>query len=217
MKNQKTILLGIVAILFVIGIILYPSMPEQMASHWNENGEVNGYMSKFWGVFFTPFISLGLVILFLLIPKIDPLKSNIEKFRKYYDKFIVLILLFLVYVYLLIIFWNLGYRFNMTTMIFLMIAPLFYYSGILIENAKRNWFIGIRTPWTLSSETVWDKTHKIGGKLFKLCGVFVFLGILFEKYALYFIIIPVILSSLYLFIYSYLEFQKEIKDKNNMP
>lgn len=213
MKNQKTIFLGIVAVLFIIGVILYPSMPEQMASHWNEKGEVNGYMSKFWGVFFTPFLSLGLIGIFLLIPKIDPLKSNIEKFRRYYDEFIVLVLLFLSYVHLLTIFWNLGYRFNMTTMIFLMIAPLFYYSGILMENAKRNWFIGIRTPWTLSSETVWDKTHKIGGKLFKLCGVLVIPGILFEKHALLFIIFPIILTSIYLFAYSYFEYQKESRTK----
>ncbi|MCK5332576.1 SdpI family protein [Candidatus Parcubacteria bacterium] len=214
MKNQKTILWLIVAILFLLGAILYPSMPEQMASHWNIDGEVDGYMSKLWGVFLTPFASLGLVIIFLLIPKIDPLKANIEKFRKYYDEFVLLILLFLSYVYLLTIFWNLGYRFNMTTMIFLMIAPLFYYSGILIENAKRNWFIGIRTPWTLSSEKVWNKTHQIGGKLFKLSGALVLLGILFERYALFFVIVPILLSSVYLFVYSYYEYQKENKDDN---
>ncbi len=214
MKNQKTILWGIVGILFIIGTFIYPLMPEQMASHWNSNGEVDGYMSKFWGVFLTPFMSLGLIIIFLLIPKIDPLKANIEKFRKYYDEFVVLILLFLSYVYFLTIFWNLGYRFNMTIMIFLMIAPLFYYSGILIENAKRNWFIGIRTPWTLSSEKVWNKTHKLGGKLFKLSGALVLLGILFEKYAIIFVILPIILSSVYLFVYSYFEYQKENKDNN---
>ena len=214
MKNQKTIFFGIVGALFIIGIFLYSSMPEQMASHWNSNGEIDGYMSKFWGVFLTPLMSLGLIIIFLLIPKIDPLKANIEKFRKYYDEFVVLILLFLTYVYFLTIFWNLGYRFNMSIMIFLMIAPLLYYSGILIENAKRNWFIGIRTPWTLSSEKVWNKTHKLGGKLFKLSGALVLLGILLEKYALFFVILPIILSSVYLFVYSYFEYQKENKDNN---
>ena len=66
MKNQKTIFFGIVGALFIIGIFLYSSMPEQMASHWNSNGEVDGYMSKFWGVFLTPLMSLGLIIIFLL-------------------------------------------------------------------------------------------------------------------------------------------------------
>jgi len=56
---------------------------------------------------------------------------------------------------------------------------LFYYCGILIENAKRNWFIGIRTPWTLSNEKVWERTHKIGGKLFKIAGLIAFLWYFF--------------------------------------
>jgi uncharacterized membrane protein len=85
---------------------------------------------------------------------------------------------------------------------------LFYYLGILVENAKQNWFIGIRTPWTLSSEKVWNKTHKIGGKLFKVAGLIAFAGILFQDYAIYFVLVPVILIAVYLVIYSYFEYQK---------
>ncbi len=88
---------------------------------------------------------------------------------------------------------------------------LFYYAGILVENAKRNWFIGIRTPWTLSSEKVWDKTHKIGGKLFKIAGIIALLGILFQKYALFFVLVPIISVAIYTIVYSYFEYQKETK------
>jgi uncharacterized membrane protein len=88
---------------------------------------------------------------------------------------------------------------------------LFFYSGILYENAKRNWFIGIRTPWTLSNDIVWDKTHKIGGKLFKIAGVVAIFGIFFQKYALLFILVPVILITAYTIIYSYFEYQKVVK------
>ena len=88
---------------------------------------------------------------------------------------------------------------------------LFYYCGILTENAKRNWFIGIRTPWTLSNDVVWDKTHKIGGKLFKIAGAVALFGIFFQKYTLFFILAPVILVAAYTIIYSYFEYQKEIK------
>lgn len=88
---------------------------------------------------------------------------------------------------------------------------LFYCCGILTENAKRNWFIGIRTPWTLSNEKVWEKTHKIGGKLFKIAGVIALLGIAFQSYALFFILVPVILVATYTTVYSYIEYQKEIK------
>jgi len=211
MRKSEIIIIGIVLISFAIGIYVFPEMPQKIASHWNARGEVNGYMSKFWGIFLMPIISVGLFLLFVIIPRIDPYKSNIEKFRKYYDNFILLIILFLFYIYLLTIFWNMNYRFNMITLLSPAFAILFYYSGVLIENAKMNYFIGIRTPWTLSSEKVWDKTHKIGGKLFKIAGIIAILGILFQSYAIFFILVPMLLSAIYSVIFSYIEYQKEIK------
>jgi len=211
MRKSEIIIIGIVLISFAIGIYVFPEMPQKMASHWNSQGEVNGYMSKFWGIFLMPIISVGLFLLFVIIPRIDPYKSNIEKFRKYYDNFILLIIVFLFYIYLLTIFWNMNYRFNMITVLSPAFAILFYYSGVLIENAKMNYFIGIRTPWTLSSEKVWDKTHKIGGKLFKIAGIIAILGILFQSYAIFFILVPMLLSAIYSVIFSYIEYQKEIK------
>jgi uncharacterized membrane protein len=90
-------------------------------------------------------------------------------------------------------------------------SVLFYYAGVLTENAKQNWFIGIRTPWTLSSEAVWNKTHKLGGKLFKLAALIGLLGLLVPDYAIWMVIIPVLLVAAYTMVYSYVEFQKEAK------
>ena len=209
-RKNEIIVLGIILFSFLFGIYLYPQMPEKIASHWNVQGQVDGYMSKFWGLFLMPLISAGLFLLFIAIPKIDPLKTNIEKFRKYYDGFITLIIIFLFYLYLLTIFWNMGIRFNIIQLLAPAFGILFYYCGILTENAKRNWFIGIRTPWTLSNDAVWDKTHKIGGKLFKISGIVVLFGIFFRNYALFFILVPVILVAIYTIIYSYVEYQKEL-------
>jgi len=208
-RKNEIIILGIILFSFLFGIYLYPQMPEKIASHWNVQGQVDGYMSKFWGLFLIPLISAGLFLLFIAIPKIDPLKTNIEKFRKYYDGFITLIIIFLFYLYLLTIFWNMGIRFDIIQLLAPAFGILFYYCGILTENAKRNWFIGIRTPWTLSNDAVWDKTHKIGGKLFKISGIVVLFGIFFRNYALFFILVPVILVAIYTIIYSYVEYQKE--------
>lgn len=211
MRRSEIIILGIIVVSSLIGMYFYPRMPGAIASHWNTRGEVDGYMSKFWGLFLMPLISLCLLLLFVLIPKIDPLKGNIEKFRNYYDGFIVLMIVFLFYVYLLTIFWNVGLRFNMIQVLAPAFAILFYYCGILIENAKRNWFIGIRTPWTLSSDKVWERTHKIGGRLFKITGVVGLLGVLFHDYAMLFILMPVILITAYTVLYSYFEYQKETR------
>ena len=211
MKIRFVILFLIILLSFSIGIYLYPEMQLKMASHWNIHGEVDGYMSKFWGLFLMPFVLSGLFLLLLLIPRIDPLKENIKKFKSYYENFVLIIIIFLFYIYLLTVFWNLGYKFELNKLIIPAIGLLIYYIGVLIGQAKRNWFVGIRTPWTLSSEKVWDKTHEVGGKLFKLVGVITFVGILFRDYTIYFIIIPSILVVIYTFVYSYLEYQKEIE------
>ncbi len=210
---KKTIIVAIFFIVasFVAGVFLYPQLPSQMASHWNFQNEVDGYMGKFWGAFLMPLAAIGMLLLFILIPKIDPLRENIEKFRKHFDRFIVLTVVFLLYIHLLSILWNLGYEFNMGRMMVPGLGILFYFCGILVENAKKNWFVGIRTPWTLSSDLVWEKTHKLGGKLFKISGAIVFLGVFFPENALVFSIIPVFFAAIFIVVYSYLVYRKEKK------
>jgi len=211
LRKSEIISLLIIMISFIIGISFYSLLPDKVASHWNAKGEVDGYMSKFGGLFLMPVISLVLLLLFIIIPKIDPLKHNIEKFRKYFDGFIVLMMLFLFYLYILTILWNIGVRFNFVHLLVPIFSIFFYYCGILIQKAQRNWFIGIRTPWTLSNEEVWNKTHKIGGKLFKIAGIISLIGILLPEYALFFVICPVIIASLFPVIYSYFAYQKLTK------
>ena len=139
MKTATIAITGIILLSFIVGIYFYPQMPAQMASHWNLSGEVNGYVPKFWGLFLMPIISVLLLSLFIVIPRIDPMKENIAKFRRYFDGFIVLIMSFLFYMDLITVFWSLGFRFNMVSMIAPALGILFYGAGMLIENSKRNW------------------------------------------------------------------------------
>ncbi len=88
-------------------------------------------------------------------------------------------------------------------------AVLFYFISVLMDNSKRNWFIGLRTPWTLSSDMVWEKTHKLGAKLVKISSVIALLGIPFKRLAAIFVLLPIIVSFIYLTIYSYFEYKKE--------
>jgi len=207
-KKITVAIILLIVLSFLIGIFSYQFLPEKIASHWNSKGEVDGYMSKFWGLFLIPIISIFLYLLFLLVPKIDPLKRNIEKFREYYDYLILVIFLFLFYVFLLTILANFGYKFNMTATIIPAVGLLFFYIGFILNKVKRNWFIGIRTPWTLSSEQVWRKTHELGSKLFKISGVIIFVGVFFQDYLIWFILVPVIVTTVWLVFYSYLEYRK---------
>ena len=213
MKKEFLISWIIIAVSLAISIYLYDKMPESMASHWDSQGNVNGYMPRFWGLFLMPIISVAMLSLFLFIPMIDPLNANIKKFRKYYDLFIIIMVVFMFYIYILTLLWNSGFRFGMVQMILPAVGILFFYAGILTENAKRNWSIGIRTQWTMSDELVWEKTNKLGGKLFKISGIIAFLGLFFRKYAFLLFIVPIILFSIYLIFYSYFEYKKRKKNK----
>lgn len=209
MNNQKLSIIGLLALLFATGMFIYPQMPSIIATHWGIDGQADGFTGKFWGLFLLPLIAALIAALLLFIPKIDPLKQNYAQFQKQYDRLALLFTGFVVYLYFLTIAWNLGSRFDMTRMIIPAFAVLFYYIGVVLEKAKRNWFVGIRTPWTISSDAVWNKTNKLGATIFKLFGVASLLGIFFGGTYFFWLIAAIVIASLYLFVYSYLEFKKE--------
>ena len=212
-RTTTIVVLIMISAATLAGLLLWNQLPDQMASHWNVNDQVDGYMSKFWGVFLLPLITLAMLALFLVIPAIDPLKANIAKFREVFNLFIVLIVAFMVYVYGLTLAWSLGYTgFKMSGAMLPAIGLLFIFAGFMMRQAKRNFFIGIRTPWTLSSDTVWHKTHQLGAVLFMISGVLAFIGGIFGGMtAFWLMFIPIIGSTIFLLVYSYVLYQREAK------
>ncbi len=206
---QNKIPIVIIILSFFVGIYFYPQMPDRMASHWNIRSEVDGYLPKFWGLFLMPLVSLVMFSLFLAIPKIDPLKNNIKKFEKYYHGFISVMIIFLFYIYILTIGANLGIKFNMGMLLIPGMSLLFFYIGLMLEKSKRNWFIGIRTPWTLQNDKVWEKTHKLGGKLFKISAIIILVGIFLTRCIFWFIMASVFLTAIIPIIYSYIIYKKQ--------
>lgn len=209
MRIAVILAIALVFVSFIIGIYLYPQMPAQLDSHWNAEGEADGKTGKFTGLFLVPIISLVILLFFLIIPQIDPRKENIKKFKKEYDLLLFVIIAFMFYVYILSIIWNIGFEFNFSLFILPAFTVLFLFIGFVLEKAKPNWFVGIRTPWTLSSEKVWIKTHKRGAKLFKTVAIVSLFGFVFPAIAIWFVIIPAILVALYLVVYSYFVYRKK--------
>ena len=212
-NNTSMIVLALIAIAVVTGAVLWDKLPEQMASHWNANDEVDGYIPRFWGVFLMPLVTLGMFGLFILLPNIDPLKANIAQFRGIFNLFVLLITVFMLYIHGLTLVWSLGYQnFRMSAAMLPFLGLLFIFIGYMLRQAKRNFFIGIRTPWTLSSDSVWDKTHRLGSVLFMASGVLSITGSFFGgTTAFWMLFIPLIVSTLILVIYSYLLYRNETK------
>ena len=211
MRKSQIFIIVIIFISFLVSFVYYPRMPEKIASHWDIDGEVNGYSSKFWGIALFPILLVILGLIFFLIPRIDPLKENIKKFIGYFDGLIILLFLFLLWLEFQVILWNLGTKINPILTMPIAFTIIFFYIGILLENAKRNWTVGIRTPWTISNDIVWDNTHKLGAILFKIAGLLCILGIIFQKYAFFIVLSPVIIFSIILVIYSFFEYERQTK------
>ena len=200
--------LTIIALMFIAGAYVFPAMPETMATHWDVNGNVDGYSSRIVGVFLFPVVTFGIYLLFLLIPKIAVYKKNIQSFYKTYSTFMVGIISFMAVVYAVTLLSNFGYVINMNYVIMPALGLLFYGVSFLLEDSKKNFFIGIRTPWTLSSDKVWEKTHKLGAKIFRILAVLAFASLLFPNGIILFMI-PTFASLIFLIVYSYFEYQKE--------
>jgi len=210
MSTKLSIIL--ISILILVGVIVsavaYPILPGQVASHWNASNQVNGYMSRFWGVALMPLIAIGMAAFFLAIPEIDPLKANIAKFRGAFNGFIVLIVAYMLYIHLLTLVYNLGIVFPISAAMIPAMGLLFVFAGVMMGQAKRNYFIGIRTPWTLSNDTVWDETHKLGSKLFIAAGILSVLTVFLGENGFWLMMVLILGAALVPVVYSYVLFAR---------
>jgi uncharacterized membrane protein len=211
MSARTTLILSLVLILAatLTGLLLWNRLPDLMPSHWNAAGAIDGYMSKLWGVFLMPIITVALVVLFLVIPQIDPLKANIAKFRDAFNLFVVGFVAYMLYIYALTLAASLGYQFNMTIMLLPVVGLLFIGIGYMMGKARRNFFIGIRTPWTLSSETVWDETHKLGAKMFMLGGLVTIVSAFLGENGIWLMLIAMLAAAFVPIVYSYILWRRE--------
>ncbi|MDX9863330.1 MAG: DUF1648 domain-containing protein [Anaerolineaceae bacterium] len=192
-----------------VGLAVYGMLPEQVASHWNVRGEADGYSSALSGILLLPAIMAGTCVLLMVIPAIDPMKENIAIFREDYNNMIAATAGFMAYLHALTLLYNLGVPFEMNSLLAPGFGGLFFLIGTMIGKARRNFFIGVRTPWTLSSDRVWQRTHERAATGFKAAGALTLLAIPFPRWAVIFMVGPVLAVSLYAVVYSYFEFQRE--------
>ena len=213
--NKKEILpISLILIAFLFGILMYSDLPQSMPSHWDAQGEVDSWSNKDFGVFFFPILTLGIYLLMTFLPLIDPLKKNYDKFKAPYFWLRVIFIIFFVLLYFYTLWAALGAKLNINYFILPAFSILFILIGLFLPKVKKNYFVGIRTPWTLHSEEVWDKTHQFSGKLFVIAGLAALIGVFFTEYAFLIFITAILSSALTSVIYSYFIYRK-IKEFNN--
>ncbi len=162
--------LVIAALAVVLSIWAYPQLPPTIATHWNVGGTADGFSSRATAVLIMPLVIIGLTGLFNVLPKLDPRGANYAKFIDTYWLIANAVLLFILIGHGMIIATGLGYPVKVDRFMPIGIGLLFIVLGNYLTRVEPNWFIGIRTPWTLSSDTVWRKTHRTGGWLMVVGG-----------------------------------------------
>jgi len=193
----------------------YLRLPAQVITHWNFYGQANGWSSREFHVIFFPAILMAMYALFNLMPKFDPHRERYQEFTGVYQKIRNLILLTLFIVFVAATLVNLGYALNIGVIVTSTIGLMMIILGNYFDQLKRNSFIGIRTPWTLLSDNVWDKTHHLGGRLFMLWGLGLIIAPWLTPPAAFAILLGgIVVIVIWLSVYSYLLYKQEKNNKN---
>ncbi len=197
----------------ILSFYFYANFPESVATHWNISGMADGYSPKAFAAFFFPALIIAVYILMAFMPSIDPHRDRYKEFAGAYSIFTMSLVLFLTVVYIAVGLNGLGYPVSVGFIMPLLVGALFAVIGYYMSEIKGNWFVGFRTPWTLSSDEVWKKTHKLAGALFMWGGALIFLSAFLSPFFKALFLAAVLLCVVLVpTVYSYRVF-KEIRDR----
>lgn len=166
-KFVGPVLVGAMAL---FSLAVYPLLPERIPVHWGLSGDVDGWTAKWPGAFMAPALALGIWLLLQVLPKVDPRRRNYERFQETYWVLVNVIIGFIGLVHVLSLGTALGWPIAVPRVILVLVGLLFVALGNYLPRLRPNWWMGIRTPWTLENDRVWRDTHRLGGKTFVVAG-----------------------------------------------
>lgn len=211
MKLRELLPMLILAIMLASSVIMFSQLPEQIPTHWNAQGVADGFGAR-WTVFILPIVAIILYLVLRILPKYDSLQKNYNENILPIYIISTLSILFLLIIHIASLIQQTGNTFSMNIVIIPAFSFLFIGIGLVLPKVKRNFFVGIRTPWTLTNDKVWDKTHEFGSKTFVVAGICTLIGALMMEYALAILLISILGASIITVIYSY-KVHKKLKVK----
>jgi uncharacterized membrane protein len=210
--KQDWLIIILILLGFAIGAYFYPLLPDKVPIHWNFQGEINGYGSKWFGAFGLPLINLALYVMLFVLPYIDPKRKNYADFQSTYQFIKYLLIVFFLGIEVFTLLLATGAVVNQPMFIQILISLLFILLGNVMGRVKHNYFVGIKTPWTLANEDVWRKTHRLAAPLWVIGGIVnILLAALGASFnGISFGIIVAIITIVPM-VYSYFAYQKIVK------
>ena len=202
-------LIAVVLLPFAYLMYVWPHLPEKVPLHWNINGEIDRYGSKIELGALSLLLPVVTYLVFLVIPKIDP-KKKLDKMGRKLSSIKFLLTTFMAVLALFIIYASKNQSMTSPNYILLLIGVLFVVLGNYFKTIKANYFLGIRTPWTLESETVWKSTHRLAGKMWFVGGILIVISSLIlneQQNLIVFLVITGIITLIPIG-YSYVTFKR---------
>ena len=169
--RSEVVSLFLLVAMFVLAGVTWSMAPDEIPVHWGIGGDPDRYGSRFEGLLLTPLIALGIYGLMLVLPRIDPRRAHYERFSDVYALLRTAIVALMAGIHLIMVLWARDVPVDTGLATPLIIGLLLIVIGNYLGKLRSTWFVGIRTPWTLSSEESWNKTHRLGGKLFVAVGL----------------------------------------------
>lgn len=200
----------VLAGMILAAAVLWQSSPERYPVHWNIQGQVDRYGNRTEGLLLLPAMTVGIYLLLVFLPRIDPARANYARFSGAYTAIRIVFTVCMALIYAVTVVSAKEYPIDMSFAIPLIIGGMFVVLGNYVGKIRPNWFVGIRTPWTLTSKKSWVKTHRIGGWLFILGGVIlIFTGLVRTPLAILVMAVYFVAMTVWMFVYSYLVWRSD--------
>lgn len=203
-------LLLVLLAMFAAAAWAWDRVPAAMPVHFDLQGEVDRYGSRFEGLLLLPTVAVVVYAMFFFLPLLDPGRANYPRFASAYRLLRFAIVLFLAVVYALMVVSGMGHDLPIGEPMSLLVGALFVVIGIAMGKIRPNWFVGVRTPWTLSSKLSWTRSHRLAGWLFVISGVGTLLLASFSTpAALVFLIASGVLLAVTVVVYSWVVWRRD--------
>lgn len=204
---MKKLIILIIILMYAASMIFLPILPQAIPMHWNISGQVDSWWPKNIAVWLFPAITSVMFLFFRFFPSIDPRKEKYKLFRKEWEIIQTVIITFMAYMQFIIFYIALHPGTLIMPLMFIGLGTLFIVMGNYLSKIRQNYFIGIRIPWTLSSEDNWNKTHRFASWTFVGAGILMLAEAYFLRYAPGIIFSSILLAVGLPIIYSFLLFR----------
>lgn len=209
----KFLIISVSLLALASAVYFFPVLPDKIPTHWEMSGEIDQYSSK-WLIFVFALLPIAVYAIMGILPKIDPKKESYLKHQKAYETTRIATFVFMTGIYVLTLLASFGYDIKMDMIIKFGIGALFILIGNVLSQARHNYFFGIKTPWTLANETVWNKTHRVGAYSFVIMGLvnctMAFISGIISGYIFF---ASIMIGAGYPVVYSYIQYKKIQKEK----